>query len=330
MNALVSALITLALGPLLAGSLLAAPAVNTGLDRIVAVVDDDLVMYSELEAKVKQAMLQMRGPGGQVPPKSAIEHKILDQLIDRRVQLNAARQAGIQADEGTIAKAIAGIAERNKLSLPQFRTALERAGINYAQFKRGIEEEFLVNRMLSQNVLNKIQVSDQEISAYLSKNKSGKSGGAMVSQTHVRHILLRTDEITSDQDAKNRLQQLRARLVGGDDFAALAKAHSKDTGSAIKGGDLGWVGANDVMPAFRQEMDALQPNEISQPFQTQMGWHLIQVLGRRNYDNSSDQEREQARGAIQQQKAEEAIKHYVRRLRDEAYVEIRLNQPGKE
>lgn len=305
----------------------APPAAKADLDRIVAVVDDDLVMYSELQAKIKQATLGMRG--AQLPPRSVIEQKVLDQLIDRRVQLNAARQAGIVADEGTIAKAIAGIAERNKLTLPQFRTALERSGINYNQFKQGIEEEFLVNRMLSQNVLNKIQVSDQEIAAQLGKNK-GKGGGALINQTHVRHILLRTDEITSDQDAKTRLAQLRTRLVGGDDFAALAKSHSKDTASAIKGGDLGWLGATDVLPVFRQEMDALKPNEISQPFQTQLGWHLIQVLERRTHDNSSEQEREQIKSTIQQRKAEEAIKQYVRRLRDEAYVEIRLSQPDKE
>lgn len=310
---------------LLSTPLLAAPAANAEIDRIVAVVDDDLVMYSELNAKIKQLMLQFRG--GKAPPRAEIEKQVLEQLIDRRVQLNAARRAGIVADEGTIAKAITGIAERNKMSLPQFRAALQGAGINYNQFKQGIEEEFLINRMLSQNVLSKIQVSDQEVNAYLAKHKGKGGGGAIVNQTQVRHILLRTDEITSDQDAKTKLQQLRARLVGGDDFAALAKAHSKDTGSAIKGGDLGWLSANDVLPNFRQEMDALQPNEISQPFQTQMGWHLIQVLGRRNYDNSSDQEREQAKSAIQQNKAEEAIKQYVRSLRAEAYVEIRLDRP---
>lgn len=309
---------------------LAAPAASSEIDRIVAIVDDDLVMYSELSAKIKQFMLQMRRPGVKAPSRSAIEQQVLDQLIDRRVQLNAARQAGIVTDEGVIAKAITSIAERNGLTLPQFRTALQREGINYNQFKKGIEEEFLINRMLSQNVLNKIQVSDHEINAQLAKQKGKGGGGVMVNQTQVRHILLRTDEVTSDQDAKTRLQQLRARLIGGDDFAALAKAHSKDTASAIKGGDLGWLGANDVLPVFRQEMDALKPNEISQPFQTQMGWHLIQVLGRRNYDNSSDLEREQARSAIQQQKAEEAIKQYVRRLRDEAYVEIRLDRPDKE
>lgn len=403
------------------------------VDSIVAVVDDDLVMRSELEAKIKQILLQNRG--AKLPPRDVIEQRVLDQLIVRRLQLNAARQAGIAVDEGLVAKAINGIAQRNGLSIGQFRTALEREGINFKVFKQGIEEEFLLNRLHSQQVLNKIQVSDQEINAFLSKEarlgdanvsyrvghilipvpggaessvlvkarekaselvqqlrsgadfsqtamrhssaenaleggdlgwrkrselptaiadrvpllKAGEvsepirgSGGyhvvkllerkgqtqrVVVNQTQVRHILIRTNELTSDQDAKIRLEQLRVRILGGDDFAALARAHSNDTASAIKGGDLGWLGASDVLPEFRQQMDALQPNEVSQPFKTPMGWHLLQVMDRRNYDSTDDMRRNQAEEAIKQRKGAEAIEQFVRRLRDEAYVEIRLNPP---
>jgi peptidyl-prolyl cis-trans isomerase SurA len=404
------------------------------VDSIVAVVDDDLVMRSELNAKIKQILLQMRRPGVRLPPRNVIEQKVLEQLIVRRLQIGAAQRAGITVDEGLVAKAINGIAQRNRLSIGQFRTALEREGISYKVFKQGIEEEFLLNRLHSQEVLSKISVSEQEVNAFLAKEarvgdanvsyhvghilisvadgaesaqlvkarqkadavvsklraganfsdvamqnssagnaleggdlgwrkrselpsavadrvavlkagevsdpirgsggfhvvklfkRKGKSKRMVVGQTHARHILIRTNEVTSDQDAKTRMQQLRVRIVGGDDFAALARSHSTDTASAIKGGDLGWLSANDVLPAFRQEMDALGPNEVSQPFKTQMGWHLLQVLQRRNYDSTDDVRRNQAMSAIKQRKGKEAVEQYVRRLRDEAYVENRLDR----
>jgi peptidyl-prolyl cis-trans isomerase SurA len=132
----------------------------------------------------------------------------------------------------------------------------------------------------------------------------------------------------SDDDAKRRLDQLRLRIVGGDDFATLARSHSDDTGSALKGGDLGWLNPGDTVPEFEKQMDRLAPNEISQPFKTSFGWHIVQVLERRRQDTTKEVMRLKAREAIRERKAQEAIDQWLRRLRDEAYVEIRLRHEG--
>ena len=151
------------------------------------------------------------------------------------------------------------------------------------------------------------------------------SEGEVVSQTHARHILLRTNEVLSDADAKTRLAQLRMRIVGGDDFAALARSNSADTGSALKGGDLGWVSPGDTVPDFEQAMNELAPKEISHPFKSPFGWHLVQVLERRQADTTADVMRQKAKDAIRQRKAREAKDLWLRRLRDEAYVEVRID-----
>jgi peptidyl-prolyl cis-trans isomerase SurA len=147
----------------------------------------------------------------------------------------------------------------------------------------------------------------------------------IIKQTHARHILIRTDELTSDQDARNRLEQLYQRIKGGEDFAALARAHSDDKGSAIKGGDLGWVNPGDLVPKFEEVMDALPIDGLSEPFRTQFGWHIVQVLGRRNHDATEEVKRDKAKLALRKRKADEALQLYLRKLRGQAFVETRLD-----
>ena len=147
----------------------------------------------------------------------------------------------------------------------------------------------------------------------------------IVRQTQARHILIRTNEVTSDEDARQRLEQLRERIINGDDFDTLARSNSDDKASAIKGGDLGWSTPGNLVPAFEEQMDILPVGETSPPFKTQFGWHIVQVLGRRDYDATDETRRDQARKAVRDEKAEEALDAYLRRLRDEAYIELRLD-----
>jgi peptidyl-prolyl cis-trans isomerase SurA len=146
----------------------------------------------------------------------------------------------------------------------------------------------------------------------------------LVSQTHARHILINTNEIVSDSEAKRRLQGLRERILNGEPFEPLARAHSDDKASAIKGGDLGWLNPGDTVPAFEQQMDTLAAGEISEPFKSPFGWHIVQLLERRNHDNTEQIAHDNARKSIRKQKSDEAIELWLRRLRDEAYVEIHL------
>ncbi len=150
----------------------------------------------------------------------------------------------------------------------------------------------------------------------------------IVRQTHARHILIRTNEVTSDQDAQHRLSQLRERILQGDDFETLARSNSDDQASAIKGGDLGWSSPGNLVPRFEEQMDVLTVGEVSRPFKTQFGWHIVQVLERRDYDATDETLRDQARKAVRDEKAEEALENYLRRLRDEAYIELRIEDPG--
>jgi peptidyl-prolyl cis-trans isomerase SurA len=153
-------------------------------------------------------------------------------------------------------------------------------------------------------------------------DKKGAMDHQMVTKTKVRHILIKTNELVDDNEARNRLLALKERIGNGEDFGALARSHSDDKGSALKGGSLDWVSPGDLVKPFEEAMEKLAIKEISDPVQTQFGWHLIQVLGRENKDNSVEYRKNMARDAIRKRKIEEETELWLRRLRDEAYVEI--------
>lgn len=150
------------------------------------------------------------------------------------------------------------------------------------------------------------------------------SGERSVTQTLVRHILVTTDDQVSDDAARTQLERLRERIVNGEDFAALARANSKDPGSAARGGDLGWVNPGSLAARFEEEMNQLDPDQLSEPFQTQFGWHLVQVQDRRQEGGLDEGRRAAARESLFKRKSEEEWELWLRRLRDEAYVEVRL------
>ncbi|MDQ5909389.1 MAG: peptidyl-prolyl cis-trans isomerase SurA [Pseudomonadota bacterium] len=149
----------------------------------------------------------------------------------------------------------------------------------------------------------------------------------VVNQTRARHILLKTSPELPDDEAHRRLEQLRQRIEAGEDFAALARAHSDDKGSGARGGELGWVSPGMLVPEFEQELGNLQANQMSAPFKTQFGWHIVQVLERRQGQASPETERARVREALFRRRSDEEWELWLRRLRDEAYVEIRLPRP---
>jgi len=152
----------------------------------------------------------------------------------------------------------------------------------------------------------------------------GVAGAAVVSQVHARHILLETNEVEDDDAVRQKLTNFRNRILKGESFEAIAAVNSADSGSAAKGGDLGWVGPGTFVPVFEQQLDALQENGISEPFKTQFGWHVVQLLGRRTYDATDDVIRNRCVSQLRESKAEEETEIWLRRLRDEAFVETRL------
>jgi peptidyl-prolyl cis-trans isomerase SurA len=157
-------------------------------------------------------------------------------------------------------------------------------------------------------------------------NESRAAGGAqIIQQVHLRHILLKTSEIEDDATVRQKLARMRDQIVSGkEDFAVLAKTNSQDSASAVNGGDLGWTQADSFVPEFAAVAEALKPNEISQPFRSQYGWHLMQMLGHRDFDNTADAARERAFEALRDSRVEEATELWLQQIRDESYVELRL------
>jgi peptidyl-prolyl cis-trans isomerase SurA len=403
------------------------------LDHIVALVNDDIIAKSELESRTQELLAQLTQKQANLPSMQIIHQQVLDRMITKRLQLQAARRLGLSVDDATVTKAIANIAETNQITLLQLRETLEADGIQFPLFREQLRDDILINRLKQKEVINKIMVTEQDIENFLARelgssrqrsavrlyhiliatpegaspedvqeakkkaqtvydelsqgadfnelairlsdgrqaldggdlgwievsripslfttmidemetgsisepvrNASGfhiiklaevKGGNKLIiNQTHARHILVNTNEIVSDNEAQQRLETLRERIIGGDSFETLARSHSDDKASAIKGGDLGWTSPGDLVSQFEEQMNALAIGEISQPFKTPFGWHIVQPLERRQHDNTEEALKNKARQAIQKQKSDEAIDLWLRRLRDEAYVEIFLEE----
>lgn len=404
------------------------------LDAIVAVVNDDVIVKSELNAEIALLLPQLQQSGAPVPARPELERQVLERLLLKRLQIQRAKMLGIAVDEATLNQALENIAARNGMALDELQLTLESSGINFNDFREDTRMQILTSRLQAQEVARDIRVSEAEIDRFLetesesllerrevrlghilialpdepspedirtaeqkaqsllkrvrggedfgrvaaanSDGRNAAEGGDLgwfpmaevpslaaaparqlklgevsepirspsgfhlikltevkgdapepVAQTHARHILIRTSELVADTDAQRHLSQLRTRIVGGDAFETLARAHSDDTGSALRGGDLGWISPGDTVPEFERAMAALGANDISQPFQSPFGWHIVQVLERREQDTRDALLRMKATDAIRARKAEEATDIWLRRLRDEAYVELRIEQP---
>ena len=302
----------------------AVPAAERTLDHIVAVVEEDVILRSELEREMQAARGQLRAAGKPAPPNDVLEREVLEKLILDRLQAAAAARSGITVSEEEVDNAVAGIAERNNITVAQLKQILANSGMSYDGFRENIRKQLLEIAFQRQQLGGSIDVTDAEIDNYLDQNPVDAPAGRIVTQTRARHILVRPGERTSDQDARNRLETLRGRIVGGEDFAAIARANSDDTASALKGGELGWINPGDTTPAFEEQLNALQPGATSEPFKTPFGWHIVQVEERRQQNIADQARRAEAAAKIRERKGREALELLSRRLRDEAYVEIRL------
>ncbi len=403
------------------------------LDRIAAVVNDGVVLMSQLDAQTEEVIQRLRQQKTELPPRNVLRKQILERLVVEEIQVQRAERLGIQVSDDMLNGAMDDVARRNNIGFADLPQALSQQGIDYRDFRDQIRRQMTLQLLRQRDVMGRINVSPRELEQFMARQQSapdqnaeynvshilisvpvtatpeqveareararevhGKAvagedfaqlavsysdsstnieggslgwrrgsqlpsivadlvakmkvgetsdpirtpsgfhlfrlneirGGAqqaVVSQVHARHILLRTSELEDDQTVQQKLAAIRERiLTGGEDFAAIAAVTSQDPGSAADGGDLGWAGPGTFVPEFEKQIDALKENEITQPFKSQYGWHIVQLLGRRMHDATDDVRRQRAFAELRESKAEEETELWLRRLRDEAFVEYRM------
>ncbi|WP_411728088.1 peptidylprolyl isomerase [Methyloglobulus sp.] len=399
------------------------------LDKIIAVVEDDVILEGELQREIAAIVQRIQASNTAMPPDYVLKKQVLEKMIIERLQRQLAERVGIKLSEEMLNNSATDIAQRNNMTLEQFKQELQNQGMSYQVFLDNMRNEIVINQLRGKEIGDRIKVTDREIEHFIetedkagegigqyhlghiliavkegasaaviqkAKNKadalvkelrSGQDftktaisvsddsnalkggdlgwrskndvptlfvdvvskmaegdvsdplrspsgfhvikmlelkgvGKHMVIKSKVRHILIKTNELVDDAEARKRLLALKQRMADGDDFAVLARAHSDDKGSALKGGLLDWVGPEDLVKPFQEAMDNLAINEVSEPVQTQFGWHLIQVLERENKDNTSEFKKNQIKDIIRKRKIEEETELWLRRLRDESSVEI--------
>ncbi|PWK88577.1 peptidylprolyl isomerase [Fulvimonas soli] len=414
----------------------AAGASERSLDRIVAVVNDDVILQSELDDAVRSIQQQYASNPGQLPPMDVLRRQVLDRLVLMRLQVQKADEQGIRVADADVDQAVAGVAQQNQMSPDQLRAAVEQQGGSFAAFRAQLADQLVVQRLHDSVVRDSVSITDSEINNLLASPtyKAGEvhlahiqvsipaGGGAadiqaaqakaeqalnaikggmdfnaaairysdaqdaldggdlgwrrldeippafadtvaamkpgdvtpalrgptgfhilklvgqrqpdrqVVTEFHARQILIKPSELVTPAQAEQQARDLYNRIVNKhEDFAKLAKDYSKDPTTANAGGDMGWFAQNDWGSVIAQQVGQLKEGQVSQPFQTEAGWHILQLEGTRQQDRTEDIERNQARQAIGNRKAEQAYDDFLRQLRADAYVDIlvpELREPG--
>ena len=404
------------------------------LDRIVAVVNNNVITQGELSRKQTEIIRQLEAKKTQLPPKDVLRKQILDRMVIDEIQLQMAKNSGIRISDEQLNTVIANVAQQNQLDIDSFRQRLVSEGYDFALFREQIRQDLIINKLRKNRIENKIFVSEQEVKAQLARledklslnneyhlahilipvpesakpeqieaakkkadevatqlrfgadfskmaisvsaGQNALTGGDLgwikqgqlpllaadvvpkltkdeitspirsssgfhilklldqrtvnqkhiVEQTLARHILIKPNQVLSSEKAKAKLIRIHERIASGADFGSLAKASSDDTGSATQGGDLGWFSSGMMVAEFQEVLDKLKPGELSQPFRTRYGWHIAQVLSRRQHDDTENYLSTQARKLIQKRKSSEQTRNWLRQIRDEAYVEYRLDE----
>lgn len=413
-----------------ASTVLAADDEAITLESIVAVVNDDIITSSELDAEVLRIRQELRRRNTQAPATEVLQKQVLERLVNRRIQLQRAKLANIVVDDETLNRSLTNIAAESNLTLSQFRQVLVRDGLSFERFRENIRDEITLNRFYQRQIDNRVSVSEADITAFLETQKTqgnisleyqlghiliaipedasaeevnsardkaeviakrlaegadfaeiavAESDGTtaldggnlgwrstnelptlfspvvpnmskgdtskvikstsgfhivklidtrdtdtqIVKQTLAEHILVSNKERSKDE-ALAFAKEIHQRIIDGEDFSALAKEHSDDLGSGKEGGKLGWVSPGVTVAPFEKAMDELKPGEMSPPVESQFGWHIIHVNERRDFDMTETMKKNRAREAVRQRRIEEERRTELRRLRDDAYVEVRI------
>jgi peptidyl-prolyl cis-trans isomerase SurA len=401
------------------------------LDRIAAIVNDGLVLKSELDTQMDAVTKRLQEQKVELPSQSVLKQQVLDRLILQEIQAQHAKRVGLTVSDEQLNSALQEIAGRNKIPFDQLPTALAAQGVEYKQYRESMRRELTLNTLRQRDVISHINVTPRELDQFLTRQQTSaandefsvshillslpeaatpqqleeitkkaqdlaaraskgedfgqlaiansnsqtaldggqlgwrkgtqlpefilqlvtkmkpgdvsqpvrtpsgfhivklnerRSGEAQViiNQIHVRHILLKPNELDDDETVRQKLSKLRDRILKGEDFAGIASTTSADPGSAPDGGDLGWSGPGTFVPEFDKAIADLNVKEISEPFKTRYGWHIVQMLGTRTYDSTDDVRRQRAFAAIRESKADEETELWLRRLRDEAFVEVKM------
>jgi peptidyl-prolyl cis-trans isomerase SurA len=400
------------------------------LDKVVAIINDNVITSSELETQVEALRQQITSKNMQLPPEDVLRKQVLQHLIDVELQLQLAKRNDLTIDNTELNEAITKIAQNNKISMTQLREEIIKQGIGWEEYRENIRKEMLLNRLQQKAVGKDIVVSTQQVEDYLktadhneksqqtyhlqnivvplpeeptseqvnkAKEKAqvllgkikqgddfnrmaiaessgeyaleggdlgerhlaelpevfadkvtgmkvgevvgpirtgngfqliklvaigGNDGHHQVVKTHVRHILLKQDVNMTTVEANRQVNNLYEQLKSGKDFAKMAKLYSLDAASAVKGGDLGWVTADELVPPFAEAMNALPLHVVSKPVKSPFGWHLIEVLERKTVDDSKSFQQQQVRQFLHQRKFSEAVQNWQQHLRTDAYVNI--------
>ncbi len=408
------------------------------LERIAAIVDEDIILQSELDRAVANIRAQYAGRDQQLPPQNVLERQVLERLILIRLQTARAAGSGMKISDEEVNAAVDNIARQNRINSDQLREQLARDGMSFTEFRNSLRDEIVIQRLRQRFAQGRISVSDAEVDAALALQAGGSTqyrlahilvglpegataeqiklgqtkidgikalldkgemefsaaavrysdspnaleGGnlgwrsldqiptnfsntirtmqigqiigpirgpsgfqlirleetrnaaagdaKLVTQYQARHILIRTDGDTTDATAKARLETMRARISGGADFAELATKSSEDPVSKARGGDLGWFAQDDYGTEFGTAVTALSDGQVSEPFKTQAGWHIVQRVGSRQINATDENRRAEIRESIGQRKLEDEWNRFLRELRGEAFIDIRIgNADGK-
>ncbi len=297
------------------------------LDKVIAVVNDDIIMASELALQTNMLAAQIRQAGQQLPPQNVLQQQVLEKLIVESLQLQIGERSGIKVGKEQLDAAVASIAAQNKLSPDVFRKELNAQGVPFGMFRENIRRQIILQQVQQAFVVKRIEISDQDIDNFLASEEGRQLAmqaaiDKPINQTHARHILIKPSAIRNDEETRALLEKIHSVVTQGGDFAALAKKYSEDPGSALKGGDLGWVSTGQVVPEFEAVMNNTSAGSVSEPFQTQFGWHVVQVQDRRAQNMSEAILRQQAQIILRKRQFQDELPRWLKELRDQAYVKI--------
>lgn len=293
------------------------------LDGVVAVVNNGVIMRSELDERIAQIEQQAQAQGGTLPSRSQLESQMLERMVMEEIQLQMARDANLSIDDTDLNRQVRTIAESNGMTLDEFADAVEADGMTLAGVRDDIRREMLMRQVQQRQISNRVSVSERDVERFLSQQ--GQSGEQnFIEETRVRHVLIALTPNRDEDQARARAEEVRQRLSQGSDFASVAREFSDDSGTALNGGELDWVRPGQTVAPFEEAMRALEVNQVSQPVRSQFGYHVIEVLDRRRQDVTQESQREQVRQAIFQRRANEELETWQQEIRSQAFVDIRL------